>query len=66
MGVDGPMGPSRVMFSKPTIAAVGGFAVAVTGGPLGQALDTVTAPEPKHVNDEATAHRPRLSSTSQC
>lgn len=28
MSVDGPMGPSRMTFSKPTIAAVEGFAVA--------------------------------------
>ncbi len=28
MSVDGPMGPSRIKFSKPTIAAVEGFAVA--------------------------------------
>lgn len=28
MTADGPMGPSRMMFSKPTIAAVEGFAVA--------------------------------------
>lgn len=28
MSVDGPMGPSRMVFSKPTIAAVEGFAVA--------------------------------------
>jgi enoyl-CoA hydratase len=28
MSVDGPMGPSRIVFSKPTIAAVEGFAVA--------------------------------------
>ncbi len=28
MAVDGPMGPSRMVFSKPTIAAIEGFAVA--------------------------------------
>ena len=29
---DGPMGPSRMLLSKPTIAAVAGYAVAVTSG----------------------------------
>ena len=28
MSIDGPMGPSRMTFTKPTIAAVEGFAVA--------------------------------------